>query len=184
MARRAAYFQEWHILRDQTTPEVAQEWVIDVPRPIQPSRPGLYWALEIHQIEYKVSPSIVVPVALANSQVIDVCLTTAPRTDKTPFITTPADPDNIWYLHRISHTPTVALWAGPQHLDQTRRQNLARYTDDKGFGKLLVGDHLYMQVNSASCVQAVQISLAIEFTWTQVGCTQLLTVYQGRLNES
>lgn len=181
---RQRYYQEWHFEREQGVVNTDQEWWVDIPKPIQAPRPGLYWAIEIHQIEYKIDPSYVGITEAVLYRTQHVSLSTSPRTGKLPFITGPADPDNIWFLHRHLHSPLLSLLSATDIVEHTRRKDLARYTDDKGYGKLLIGDHLYVQLSTASCASVTKLQFAIEFTWTQVGCQELLGVYQGRLNEA
>ena len=181
---RQRYYQEWHIERTQAVLDTNQEWWCDIPKPVQPPRPGLYWAIEIHQIEYKIRPDYIPVTEAVTLREQNISLSTSPRTGKLPFVTGPSDPDNIWWFHRHFQSPLLSLFSSIGSKEQTRRENLARFTDDKGYGKLLVGDHLFLQLNTVGSASVVIIEFAIEFTWTQVGCQELLGVYQGRLNEA
>lgn len=187
------FYEEWHIKRTHTVvQQVAataqtEEWAIDCPRP-EGTASGRYPAIEIHTIEYSLGP-IFDPVIAAVAQTeIDWAITTSPRTGKVPFITDCGDPDNLWFHHEEWHSPTEVLSATTVHNEYTRLRNKAVYTDKTGHGKLLVGDHIYIQgsANRSGTALAVKpsIHLAIEFSWTTVGCSEVLGDLTSRLNEA
>jgi len=178
------FYQEWHFERTQSTENTDQEWWIDVPRPLGSPGAGKYWAIEIHSIELQSNQVIPVPDAAVFTQVMRVCVTSAPRTDKTPFVTTCANPDNIFYYEEQTFVPTAALTGGFLTREESRGRVLQRYTDDQFHGKLYIGDHLYIQLNTVSQAAVVKICFCIEFTWTTINCSQLVEELQGQLNES
>ena len=179
----APYYQEWHIYREQETLNIPQEWYVDVPLPLEGAPSGLYWAIEIRSLIYKIGPVSLTQASGVVQYHCDVCLTSSPRTNKTPFITGPSHPDNIWWYDRNIHIDKETFGSGTYHHEYTRATNKCELTDHKGTGKLLVGPHLFVQIDTNSTAAQV-IELCLEYNYVLVKCQQLLGVYQGRLNEA
>lgn len=176
------YFQEWHIKRTQATTNTDEEWVIDVPHPIEGVGAGRFYAIEVHSIEGEVG--IQFPDGTTGGErIMQWCLTTSPRTGKLPFITGPGDPSNLWF-RKIDYTHSPA--ESNQFLISNRLNNLARYTDNKGYGKLIIGDHLYLQCHTDFWTDAevTKVSMSIEWTGATVSCVEYAAELVSQLDEA
>ena len=170
------FYQEWHIKRNQANKNTDEEWTLPCPRPLQSPASGKYHAIEIHSIEYHTSLSFV----WEQTAYQDWCITTSPRTGQTPFSTDCGDPSNLWFHREITVSPTehAAFW----YQEVTRLHNIARYTDEFGHGKLIIGQNLYLQCHSLLLAAASTISLAIEYTWATVSCDEYAQELQSQLS--
>lgn len=183
----APYYQEWHIERVQADVGVDEEWYIDVPMPLQGAPNGLYWAIELRSVIYKIYPFKVQDATDETAIQTQVCCTSSPRYGKTPFITGPSHPDNIWWYNRRICRPKETLAPGTIFREESRATNKCELTDHKGTGKLLVGPHLFLQIATSDGSEpdyAQHIELCFEYNYTLVKCQQMLGVYQGRLSEA
>lgn len=188
------FYQEWHIKRTQTAVGAApgsgtgdEEFTIPCPRPLSDPSSG-YWAIEIHSIEYVTSVNEVIHATNASQFVCQWALTTSPRTGKVPFITGPGDADNIWFNKKWVRREGADEHGAIFISEQTRLDNLARYTDDKGFGKIIVGDNIYLQVATSCLIGGFgapsTIEMAIEYTWTTVTCPEMVQELASQLQVS
>ena len=166
--------------RTQEDLNVVEEWVLDIPRPLTGLSAGKYWAIDLHSIE--AIPLVVIPELVAGGLVkCDWAITTAPRTGKTPFMTLAGDPDNLWFREDYnSASPAVGVFS---FADQ-RLNHKALYWESPGKGKLLIGDHLYLQVTTQGygAAQRAAISIAFEYTETTVSCTEYAAQLVSQLN--
>lgn len=167
--RRTAdkFYQEWHVKREQAVVNTAIEFKLDIPRPLTGLPPGRYYAIELHSIEYYVKFAYRNEAATC----IHVSLSTSPRTGQLPFITNCGDPSNLWCF-------IEAFWGSTEHASSiesvyTRDRNCARFTDDLGHGRLLIGDHLYLQIDSVNfSSELIEVQFAFEYTETSVNCAE------------
>jgi len=171
------YYQEWHIKRDQTTANTDEEWAIEIPRPLEAPPSGTYWAIEIHSIIARVNIEVALDASAKNQ---DWALTTTPRWGKVPFITECGDPENLWYRSILTCIPVL----GGAFINQDRLHDKAAYTDNKGQGKLVIGDHIWLQVSSSDFAAATRIQIAIEYTFTTVSCGEYVQELVSQLGET
>lgn len=193
-AHQDSFREEWHINRTQAvigddggTGVGNEEFTIICPRPLEPAPAGRWWAIEIHSIEYLIGAHDVAHATHNGEFFIQWAMTTASRIGKAPFITSPGNPDNIWFnlmwIKREANTGTEAVYI----TEQTRHDNLATYTDDMGHGKLLIGDKIYLQVATGvpngygSFSDPSDIHLAIEYTWATVSCPEVVQELASQL---
>lgn len=178
------FYQEWHINRKPTGASTPEEFVLDCPRPLLSRPAGRYWAIEIHSIEARVPHNRPTEQVLLHEHE-HFCLTTDHRTGKTPFLTGPGDPTNIWYLHRYSDLPACPALTAVYETEETRLHDKALYTDDLGHGKLIIGDHIYMQYDGAQTgAHHPSISMAIEYTYTTISCNELVEELNSFVSEA
>ena len=183
--RRAAapYYVEWHITRTEEEQGVPQEWYVDVPMPLQGAPSGLYWAIELRSVIYKIGPMSYSRGSGVTHRYCHVACTSSPRSNKTPFITGPSHPDNIWWYDRDLYMDKETFSFGAILDTQSRNTNKCDLTDHKGTGKLLAGPHIFIQLQqSGDAVQTIE--LCFEYNYTLIKCQQMLGVYQGRLSEA
>lgn len=179
------FYQEWHILREQSIVDGDQEWVIDVPRPLVGPPAGKYWAIEIQSIEHEVHGTFVVgaaPYLLAEY----ASLGTHSRVGEASIISHVNDPDNIWFWNRVIHVGTAADTTTSVLGQEWRRLDKSDYTDGKGNGKLVIGEHLYLQCSTAGheAGEYLIMRFSIEYKWTTVSCKEFVEELTSQLQES
>lgn len=172
------FYQEWHIKRAQAVINADEEWIIDVPRPLKSPPSGSYWAVELHAIEFLPSTEIVTGAVV----VIDWALTTSPRTGKTPFMTGPGDPENLWRYGW--HCAGSAAPTDHVLFEWTHDKYRELFTDDLGHGKLIIPEHIYLQVQCAATTSVLAIGLSLCYTFTTVSCSEFVQELVGQLNEA
>ena len=165
--RKTQPYEEWHFKRTQAAYNVNEEWTLALPRPARGLPAGRYNAIEIHSIEYIVGWHF----RDEGPTTVNWSITTSPRTGNTPFITDCGDPSNLWFYKDTT-------WGPVEHgafieFQATRLKNIARFTDDMGHGKLVIGDQLFLQVGTANVSTVYPfIHFAIEYTFTSVNCDE------------
>lgn len=176
------YYQEWHIKRLQEVTDVDEEWQIDVPRPIATPPAGTYWAVELRSLVFKIDP-VIKPELITTSE---WALTTSSRIGKLPFMTACGDPENIWWFNReLTQWPANGALTAASDTQQGRHTNHCVYTDHKGQGKLIIPDHIYLQVSTTNHTPTLeQISLTLEYSFTTVSCAEYVQELVGQLNEA
>ena len=203
------FVQEWHVKRQQqTTGDFVpgsttgyEEFVIDCPRPLTEPRSG-YWAIEIHTIEAVTDIPTVIDATIPFEASIKWAITTSPMTGKPTFMTDAGDPENIWF-----HSDWVTVPPGTSggnivgnaayfRTRNTRLENVARYTDETGHGKLIIGNRIYLQVATKGLnwpglntpqvggLRHAHISLAIEYTDTTVSCPEYVEQLESQYQVS
>jgi len=146
-----------------------EEFILDVPRPLLAPPENRYHAIEIHSIEYYVSTPVE-----SQAAVRYVSLTTSPRAGQTPFITHCGEPCNLWWF--IEHIAAGGVYR------RTRDRNKASYTDDLGHGKLLIGEHIYLQLDTVGDLdETIEVQFSIEYTETTVSCYEYAQELSGQL---
>ena len=189
MSRRISdkFFQEFHIdvsmSYDDIAPNQTVDWEfpITVPRPLKTPPAGTYWAIELHSITW------------ANNWYwredaftgISWCITSAAKVGKTPFITFPGNPENIFFL-------TDEWLVGENHhpiarTQANQRMNHAKYTDDSGHGQLIIPETIYVQCRNIYWTQddtlpdAPWFSASLQYTFVTVSCSEFLQELASQL---
>jgi len=160
------FYQDWTFTRVQ--PEVANpdiEWTITVPRPLQAPTGGRYYAVEIHNIDFMHTN------ILRHGQFTDIfcALTTAPRVGHLRFLTGPGYPENIWW-YKQGIDEDVA--SGQLLTEAGSFKNRTDFTDAHGHGKLVIGEHIYLQLHAAHIDAPVEVQFGISYTFTTVSCNE------------
>ena len=146
------------------------EYVLDVPRPLSGLPAGQYHAIELHSLEYYIAyPAL--PHWGGHEETF-VAITTSPRSGQVPFMTTAGDPSNLWFYVRRYFIPQEHGGVIPCGGIQTRKNQKALFTDDLGHGKLIIGDHLYLQMHTVNIATLAYVSFSFEYTETSVRCEE------------
>ena len=165
------FYQDWCFIREEAQATSSTEWTIRTPRPLQAPPAGRFYGVEIHSIEFKHTSLI----RAGQAPHLQVALTFAPRTGHDAFITGPGYPHNLWWFDAQTDLGTIQ---GPAEYEQGSHNSKAKFTDDKGHGRLVTGDAIYLQLTTSLFAAAVAVEFAIQYTFTTVSCqeyTQQLT---------
>jgi len=160
------FYQDWCIIRTQDVEnEPDREWEVLVPRPIQAPPAGRYYAIEVHSIEFYHTNLV------RGGQHTDLkcALTFAPRSGHTVFLTQCGYPQNLWFYQGGIDLDSVG---GPAHHEQGSGIAKTHFTDDLGHGRLVTGEHIWLQLHASHFAVVVNVQFAIQYTFTTVSCTQ------------
>ena len=181
------FYQEFHIFCGLPWAEIPinstidWEWPIPLPRPQETPPSGTYWALEIHSITWYITYTWRAGAVVATSWDI----TTQSKTGKTPFVSFPGDPENIFFHQEDVFTNDNVL---VQYRNiQNSHTNTAHYTDNLGHGKLVIPETIYVQNRnsnwtvSASYPDPPIFSASVQYTFTTVSCPEFLQEMASQL---
>lgn len=169
------FYQDWCFIRTQAAKNVAEEWTVKTPRPIQAPPSGRFYAIEIHSIEFKIQPADFLMKAGQKTQT-SVSLTFAPRTGHDIFTTGPGYPHNLWWYNRIINLEDPGCTS--TGFEQGSHTSKTVYTDDLGHGRITAGDDIFLQVATSQVANPISVEFAIQYTFSTVSCieyTQHLT---------
>ena len=177
--QRDKFYQDWHIKKTQTIANVDEEWVIKCPRPLYAPPAGKYYAVEIHAIEWLFIHEEHEGQRLRTF----IALTYSPRLGKTPFLTGPGDPENLFWATWFNNDENGNAASG---VKQDSHRNRAIFTDDHGFGKLVVGDKVFLQVSQTENGggSIMDVGLKISYTFTSVSCSDYVEELAAQLTSS
>lgn len=172
--QRDKFYQDWHIKQTQAAANVDEEWTIQCPRPLYTPPAGRYYAIEIHSIEWY----FILEEHDGQRLRSHLALTYSPRTGHDPFLTGPGDPENLFWANFLNNDDTgsaLSAWRQDSH------RNRAVFTDDHGFGKLVVGPNIYMQIGTTHQETPTAIGLKIQYTFTTVSCSDYVEELAAQL---
>jgi len=168
---RDTYYQEWTVKLTSDVNNGDCEFTLDVPRPLYAPPGGRYWALQIHNITATTNRYA----TRGNEATQYTSIGTVPRTGKTPFITGPGDPDNLWY-----RLETAYFEIADTYFTTLKESNTDKtvYTDHLGHGKLLIGDHLYVQTTATGTLVTpphfTTLAFSIAYTFVTVSASDMI----------
>lgn len=160
------FYQDWCIIRTQASVgEGDREWQILVPRPLQAPPAGSYYGVELHSLEFFHTNLV------RGGQHTDLqcALTFAPRTGHTVFNTKCGYPQNLWYYQGGIDLDSVT---GPAHHQQSSGLCKTSFTDDLGHGRLITGEHIWLQLHAVHFAVPVEVQFAVQYSFTTITCTQ------------
>jgi len=165
------YYQDWCWLRTQTESNAAQEWSIRSPRPIQAPPAGRFYAIEIHSVEFKLTPHEYL-IRAGQKVHVQVALTYAPRSGHDQFQTGPGYPHNLWFYDRTVNLEDAGCVS--TGFEQGSHMSKTRFTDDLGHGRLTCGDDIFLQVSTSGIAapHVLTVEFAIQYTFKTVSCVE------------
>ena len=105
-------------------------------------------------------------------------MTFTPRATKTRFVTGPSDVENLFWCYESIDLQSVN---GPLVWNQNPVTNRYRLTDDYGFGKLVVGDFIYLQIDGENQELPLQVGFCIDYTYAEVNCKEYVQALAAQL---
>jgi len=168
------YYQAWKFKRVQTDVNTDEEWAIKVPRSIVVPKSGTFPAIVVHNIGWWIEPER----KTGQWCETNVCLTYSPRATKTIFVTGPGDLENLFWDYQNIDLENVN---GPCSWHQNPVTNRYCLTDDYGRGRLIVGDYIYLQINTGQADHVINVHFSIDYTNVEIGCKEYVEALAEQL---
>ena len=168
------FYQDWCVKQTQSAINASDEWSLDTPKPLYAPPAGRYYTIEVHSIEWY----FLQEVRAGQKVSIALSLSYSSRQGKTPFCTQAGDPENLFWVQYVNDDDSGH--GEGEHVTNCHT-NRAVLTDDHGFGKLVVGDHLYMQLATNQIAHTVPVGLKIQYTFTTVSCSDYVEELAAQL---